>query len=725
MASRIEIVAPAGDYESFLAAVSAGADAVYLGIKGFGARRKATNFYPKELEDVIDYAHLRGVKVYITLNTLMKDIEIESLYENLKFLYEIGADAFIIQDLGLFFYIRTNFPDITIHASTQMTITNHEDAEILYKEGFKRVVLARELSFEEIKNIKDNTTIELEVFVSGALCVCYSGKCYFSSMIGGRSGNRGLCAQPCRKKYIDNEGKEGYFLSPKDQLLDAEEIKKMKKIGINSIKIEGRMKNNLYIYETVKYYRNIVDEIDKDNISNTIKLFNRGYSKGYFYGKDSELINKEYSSDYGYKIGEYNKRRKEIVLESEIMLGDGIAFVDENKNIIKGDYVNLIDYIGEKQKKAYPPQSVKLPNIPIDTKYVYKNFDKELNDNILKEIKQKKRKKGIKGEINIITDKKMNLKLYCEEVSAFIEKDIVTPAKKNILKDEDIFSKISELGETSFELIDLNINYDKKGFVSFGMLKDIKRECIEILEKNLKKYYKRDLKINKKNLEIKEKTKKIPIISACISNEKQYDVLKRMGVDKIYYKENIIKKEFFNKKDNFIIANKLCKLVSNISDIDKKGEKVSIDWTFNTFNSYTLEYLSKYKDNIDTVYLSPEMSFEEIEKINSTQLSLGVVVYGKILLMYTEMNLFETDNLIKNENKDLFEIKINKNNNTEIYTDKPLNIITKIDMLGDYGVSEVRLDFTFETDKEIENIIKSIKGMSFDYVSYNYEKGVL
>ena len=232
----MNIVAPAGNYEKLEAAIKAGANEVYFGLKGFGARRNNQNLNIKEILDGIDYAHLRGVKTLLTLNTIMKDVEIDSAYYNISRIYEHGIDAVIVQDLGFVKFLKENFPELTIHGSTQMTVANHVEANKLKELGLSRVVLARELSFEEIKSIREKTDIELEIFVSGSLCIAYSGNCYISSFIGGRSGNRGLCAYSCRKKFQDEEGNKAYFLSPNDQLLQTEEINKLKEIGIDAIK---------------------------------------------------------------------------------------------------------------------------------------------------------------------------------------------------------------------------------------------------------------------------------------------------------------------------------------------------------------------------------------------------------------------------------------------------------------------------------------------------------
>ena len=244
----MNIVAPAGNYEKLEAAIKAGADEVYFGLKGFGARRNNQNLGIQEILDGIDYAHLRGVKTLLTLNTVMKDIEIDTAYYNISRIYEHGIDAVIVQDLGFARFIMENFPGLAVHGSTQMTVANYVEAEKLRELGFSRVVLARELSFEEIRSIREKTKIELEIFVSGSLCIAYSGNCYISSFIGGRSGNRGLCAYSCRKKFKDEEGKKAYFLSPNDQFLQKEEIDSLMDIGIEGIKVEGRKKSSEYVY---------------------------------------------------------------------------------------------------------------------------------------------------------------------------------------------------------------------------------------------------------------------------------------------------------------------------------------------------------------------------------------------------------------------------------------------------------------------------------------------
>ena len=242
---KIEILAPAGSYESFHAAIVAGADAVYAGGPKFGARAFAENFTEDQLLNAIDYAHLHQRKFYLTVNTLLKDYEIEQLPEYLEPLYQRGLDAVIVQDMGVLNVVRQYFPDMDIHASTQMTVTGVNGAQFLKENGAVRVVPAREISLEEVRNIKSVTGMEMECFVHGALCYCYSGQCLLSSLIGGRSGNRGQCAQPCRLPYTV-DGEKGYLLSLKD-ICTLDIIPDLIEAGIDSFKIEGRMKRREYV----------------------------------------------------------------------------------------------------------------------------------------------------------------------------------------------------------------------------------------------------------------------------------------------------------------------------------------------------------------------------------------------------------------------------------------------------------------------------------------------
>lgn len=344
-----EILAPAKDWDTLKVAVAAGADAVYIGGKQFNARQFATNFDRQELSTAADYLHLRGRKLYVTVNTLIKQEEIDDLLDYLNFLAQIGTDAVIIQDLGALHLIRTYWPDLPIHASTQMTIHDHAGAHFLQKLGVERVILARELSWSEIKAIHEKNQVELEVFVHGALCVAYSGACLFSSLVGGRSGNRGRCAQPCRLTYTlyhtDEQGKtvavseQGkHLLSPKDLALIAA-IPELVEAGVRSLKIEGRMKGPEYVGTVVDTYRKALDRfaaaptefrVKTEELKALSTVFNRGFSSGYFLGElGLELMSPDRPSNRGRFIGRvqsYDEKSKRclIKLEENLTLGDGV-----------------------------------------------------------------------------------------------------------------------------------------------------------------------------------------------------------------------------------------------------------------------------------------------------------------------------------------------------------------------------------------------------------------
>ncbi len=358
-----ELLAPAGSVDALKAAVNAGADAVYISGRKFGARKFATNFNKSEIEEGLEYAKLRGVKVYVTVNTLINDSQILSVAEYLIWLYKIGVDAVIIQDLGIAYLSQAIVPDLDMHASTQMTIHNIPGAKWASKFGFKRVILARELGISEIEEIrKESNKIEIEIFVHGALCYSYSGQCLLSSFIGGRSGNKGMCAQPCRKKYtllnsdIDKFGRpsnphpveisDKYLLSTRD-LAVYENLEKIVDSKVNSLKIEGRMRSADYVGTVVKIYRKALDSLSQDtwkpdfeDISKLKLAFNRGFTGGYLIESPiKSVMSREAPGNRGLYIGQvqyFNENTHIITVKIEnnfnIAKGDGIAFLSPPKN---------------------------------------------------------------------------------------------------------------------------------------------------------------------------------------------------------------------------------------------------------------------------------------------------------------------------------------------------------------------------------------------------------
>ena len=724
----MNIVAPAGNYEKLEAAIKAGANEVYFGLKGFGARRNNQNLNIQEILDGIDYAHLRGVKTLLTLNTIMKDVEIDSAYYNISRIYEHGIDAVIVQDLGFVKFLKENFPELTIHGSTQMTVANHVEANKLKELGLSRVVLARELSFEEIKSIKEKTDIELEIFVSGSLCIAYSGNCYISSFIGGRSGNRGLCAYSCRKKFQDEEGNKAYFLSPNDQLLQTEEINKLKEIGIDAIKVEGRKKSNEYVYETVSYYDNILK--GKPRPTESYKLFNRGYSKGYFY-LDNKLMNFKYSSNFGYFLGARNENSNNSKIDDELILGDGVQFVDEDFEKISGEYVSRITIRGEKVQKAERNDIVSIGKLPEGTKYIYKNYSKEINDRIIHNLKVSKRFSSVDAELYAEKGKEMLLKfslnnLKGERISAIKKGNVITEdARKEITK-EQIAEKLGELGETAFELGNVKIDYDGTSFIPFSELKNLKRECIKQLEMELLESYKRTGSPKKTYSFSNEKIEKEPLFSALVSNKEQEKACREAGITKIYYKQyDVAKEKNLDKTDKIKLDTNLASNLYQVVMGEKNGLKgQSLDWNLNVYNNYTLDLFSEF-DNLETVFLSPELNYKQFKNIKSDKIKKGMVIYGYLKGMYIEHKIFDKEyKELKGDHYDRYKVLKNDLDNIELYLDKPMNLIPKLDLIREFNFDELRMDFTFETPQEVKKIIGSLKTKKGNYNPYSFERGV-
>ena len=721
----MKIVAPAGNLERFYSAVNAGADEIYMGIKGFGARRNAENFTLEEYKEAIDYAHKRGSRIFLTLNTLMKNVEIDFLYTNLKALYEYGLDAIIVQDLGYFRFIKENFPDIDIHGSTQMTVANHFEAEYLRKLGFKRVVLPREMTFEEIKKIRENTSIELEVFVSGALCISYSGNCYMSSFIGGRSGNRGMCAQPCRKLYT-KDSKCNFLLSPKDQLMGKEEIQKLKSIGINSIKIEGRMKEKTYVNEAVTYFKDMIADIDRnEKLSN---VFNRGYSKGYFYSdtKSSDIMNRNYSATMGKNIGIISG--KELVLEDGIILGDGITYLSRDYEVLGGEYINRIEKKNqrEKFKEANIGDKIILRNAPKGAKYVFKNFDKEVIDEISQRLKQENKKQEIElifegklGEKPVLKGKITNN--YGKEIVETIAgENIIEQASKKSAEAKSIEEKLCETGDTPFVVTDCKVYIDNNIFMPVSVLKELRRNLLQILEKKLVESYRRNLgerKIFK--IEIEKDRVKTPEISVMVTTKEQEKIVRDLGIKKIYHRGfDVAKEGNLEKIDlNSHLATNLYQVLEN------KTRDITVGWNLNIGNIYSLNEFSKIP-NVKTIILSPELKYEEIENIGRVPVRKAMLGYSKLKGMYIELGILGNGDTFVNEQNDIFISRINELGNDEIYFKKPLNVLSQVRRLGKLGIDEVVIELLDETEQEINDIINNIDKKENAYSPYNYERGV-
>ena len=719
----MKIVAPAGNMERFYSAISATADEIYLGLKGFGARRNAENFTVEELKKAIDYAHLRGSRIFLTLNTIMTNREIELLYPTLKDLYNYGLDAIIVQDIGYAEYLHKNFPSIEIHGSTQMTVANYYEINYLKELGFKRIVLPRELSFEEIKEIREHTDIELEVFVSGSLCISFSGNCYMSSFIGGRSGNRGMCAQPCRKEYKTSCGEKSYFLSPKDQLYGLDEIKKLQEIGVESIKVEGRMKDISYVYETVSYFRNLINGIDKEE--NAHKLFNRGYSKGYFYDNDKNIMNRDYSYNMGEKIGEVVG--KSIKLDEDIVSGDGITFVSKDYKNLGGTYINKIAYKNEKL----------ILNFPDGTKYIFRNYNKKLNDEISKKIKSTDKKLEINFDFTAKLNEKLILKTYLEDENGNrilnleeISETLTQKAQKRAISEEDIKEKLSEIGDSEFTVRSIKIDIDENIFIPLSELKNLKRNAVEKFREKILSYFRRDLDSELKEnnqeyfkLEIEKDEPKDLEIRVIVSNEEQKNFLENIkdeyNIKEVYYRTYDIAKQSMLGQHN--LDNKL---VSNLYELlENKNSAVMLNWNMNIVNSYTISVLEKI-EKLESFIVSPEINFSKIRELGKTRLKKALLIYSKLKGMTIDVDIADNKNeVITNKENDKFNI-IKNEYGTEIFLDKPLNIINIMEDIKKLNVDIVVLEFTTETIEDIKKVLKQLKTRKGEYREYNYKRGV-
>jgi len=618
---RIELLAPAGNMENLKAAVMAGCDAVYLGGANFGARAFSKNFSNEEIIEAINYCHLYGVKVYVTINTLIYENEVDSFMEYVDFLHKNNVDAVLIQDLGMFDLVRKTYPNLEIHSSTQMHIHNLDGTLFMQELGVKRVVLARETSIDEIRYIKENSNIELEVFVHGALCISYSGECLMSSLIGGRSGNRGTCAGSCRLKYdvIDEKSKRlndgDYPLSTKE-LNTLEHIGELIDAGVSSLKIEGRMKSKEYVYKVVSLYRKAIDSyyknkkivINDEDITKLKKLFNRNYTKGFIFNEENNnLINSYRPNHMGVSIGkiiDYKNNIATIKLTDTLKIGSGLRVLGKTD---VGINVNDFYKNGKLVKEAYSGDII---TIKVNDK-VEKNSDVlvTLDSNVIDEIddliESCTRKVGITAKV--IAKENENIILYATDgineaniTGSACEKALNRPTTK-----EDIESKLSKLGDSVYKYDNLDIEIDNNIFIPLKEINELRRRMVD--ELNKKRLY--EIEYVKSNYEIElPDFKKEKLVSAlCIStkdvDKNKYDVIYSEEEEQgtIRKLPRVIKE--YNYKDGMY-------LVGEIGAFNKY-KNVCTDFSLNVVNSYTIAFL--HSIGAYRITLSYELNFEQIK----------------------------------------------------------------------------------------------------------------
>lgn len=766
-----ELLAPVGSMESLYAAVENGANAVYLGGKLFSARQNASNFGYEEIKEAISYAHLNSVKVYVAINILIDDREMDKVLDYIRFLYEEDVDAIIVQDLGLVKLVRELFPTLNIHASTQMTINNLEGVKFLENMGFGRVVLARETPLEEINRIRRESSIELEGFIHGALCVSYSGQCLISSVIGGRSGNRGRCAQPCRMPYsiVDKQGdllddwQELHLLSPKD-LNTLDYIKEIIDSGISSLKIEGRMKRPEYVATIVDTYRKIIDgnvKISEEMKDDVEQIFNRGFTKGIALGDfGRDFISMDRPDNRGTKLGTVINANRDsvfILLENNLKKEDGIEFV-----LLNGKYKGLKSQVSGNAGDTI--EMKKIGNIRRNSP-VYKSSSIELLKKAQKSYEENKNIYPIDMEIRIKIGERPSLRFIYKDYDEVNEVDfIVEEAKNKGLSEEKIKDQLSKLGDTQFSLNDLKINLSENSFLPLSVINELRRDASNLLNTYLQKINSRkrfndddyrekkekvldlnkDERIDKRKLSIKLDSIKqldgielkkldriyLPLVDDLIEivkDLKEKDIEVYVSTGKILY-EN----DFKNLKKNLepiksIIDGVSVENIGTLNYIKNNYDfKIHGDIGLNIFNSYTVDFFKK--TGLYSMALSAELNLSQIKSIDKLAGGdLEAIAYGYLPVMLTKtcpMALVKgckddkecrtckfADGYGLNDRMDKTFYMSRKEGYTTIYNSVPLMLLDSMDQIYSSGISTGRLDFTIETEN-----IKEVQEAYYKYI---------
>ncbi len=686
---KVELLAPAGNFECLIAAVQSGADAVYIAGTNFGARSYADNFDEGALEKAVDYCHIRDVKVYVTVNTLVLDNEMQELSEYLVFLAKIGVDAIIVQDMGVLKLAREIVPELPVHASTQMTIHNADGVETLKKFGIKRVVLSRELSAEQIRKISERTDVELEVFGHGALCMCYSGQCLLSSIIGSRSGNRGKCAQPCRLQYsINNSKKKAFYMSLKD-LCSLKQLPMLIDAGVTSLKIEGRMKGPAYVVAVVGIYRKYIDnpkqKIDYKDIELLDTIFNRGgLTDGYLtgdtgvemfafdkpenpYRKGSGALEKELLASVA-KENIKKKLNAEVIIKENQMtvmkVNDGKVFVQ---------YVH--DKSPEKALKTATAEETVVSQMDKTggTPFEFSNISVQMDNGLFISA----------GELNKI--RRETLEKFGSELIKSFKRGTTDTEQKQIrgsrFDDEGYVCEVTTIGQLKAVA---NMPF-QKFYVPLWMIKKVP----DITEK------------------IKDKA--VIVLPAILTDEQQEIAVSQcLKLLELGYSGV---------------------LVHNVSLIDKfKGYDVYGGFRLNVFNSYSLAFLSGRR--LKTTELSPELTLKQVKDMAKT-IPVQAMVYGRLPIMITENCIIKNgdscpcngDNSVTDRMGLSFPvIKDGDICRSVILNCKKTFMAFDMDKIKKAGVNYFRIYFTDETAEECEKVCDTFL-CGGDYRPADFTKG--
>lgn len=759
MFKKPEILAPAGTKEALTGAINSGANAVYLAGKRFGARAYANNFEDDTLIDVIKYAHLRGVLVFIAVNTVVYDDEIDDLLNYTDFLAKHGVDALIVQDLGLISLLVKRYPNLEIHASTQVNTHSVEQARFLKELGVKRIVLARETPLEMIKQIKKHVDIEIEVFIHGALCVCYSGNCLMSSMIGGRSGNRGECAQPCRLSYslYKNEqciSDQSYLLSTKD-LMTIEYVNELIEAGVDSLKIEGRMRKPEYVIETVLSYRQAIDNSFehkisnlKDSIWNMKKVFNRDFTKGFMFDEKPREINHDLRPNHmGTPVGEvilYQRGKVTIRLTDSLAINDGYRIIGPH------DYGNSVSRIlkdGLLVKEAKKGDVIVLDvseKVEVGS-IVLKTLDHELEESLSIYLDENYKLIHLKGTVYAYVGQPLKLILNdgMNEVVALSDIIIDHADKKPVLESQ-IYDQISKLGQTPFLFDSLVVKTDNSCFIPLKVMNEVRRKALDLLIQE-RSQIKKEVLIQEFKYDQIFLERTNPLWTVKVQTPMQYEIAKNAGFDTIYL-ENIhqmpdeeaipVLKRIQMRKQEEITKSSLIQDIGHL--YLAKSYDLITDTFFNVTNIYSINIL--HQMGVKRVTLSPEISIDRINKMIPLfkqtfgyEPNLELEVYGRVDLMITHYcpiaKTFKTnpDCHLCEKNQYYLEDRMNAryplvhdgNCNLRILHAKTLNITSYVRDLQKLGIS-CRIHLTTENEDESTSILQKLKSsQSLNEISFN------
>lgn len=653
----MELLCPAGNKESLIAAINSGANAVYLSGKRFGARAFAANFSNEELKEAIRIGKVYGVKIYVTMNTLVKENEIEEFLEQVEFLYSNGVDAILMQDFGMICLCLRKYPNLEIHASTQAHNSSLQGIDFLYKLGVKRVVLPREMSLDEIKLIK--TPIEKEVFIHGALCVSYSGRCLMSQVLGGRSGNRGECAGCCRFKWklykSDKLLKEGYLLSMKELNL-SEDILRLTPY-VDSLKIEGRMKSPTYVSFITSYYRKILDgekiaDIDRENLQS---LFYRGYTKGHLLN-NKDLVNTKSPNHIGLPIGkviDVTDSKITILLDKELAQEDGIRFLESGKGLIVNYLYDMKDRL---ISKGSPKQKIILDNkvglTTLDT------VSLTTNHKLVTKFSTITKKVDIAIKVIAKINEPLEISFIKDNIIVSEKGNIVERAKSAIVTKERIISQVKKLGNTPFNCHEIDVLLDDDVFIPMGEINVLRRTLTERLIGKLMMNFKEPV-IKDINLDYIN-SNDIDINNYKSIDECQFDIKDRKG---------IIHEIIDGREKDFIAAS-----------------------SCNITNSYTAYFLSYY--GYKGAFLSTELTDYELNYLVSN------------IKKKTSIKLFVENNI----NNKVMTIKgniLNIDKSDDYYLVDPKN--RKFKVIYDGRLTNIYSPYKLDRDEKSINDVSFIK----------------